>query len=49
MLPGDDYLIELAESEHGALVSGDQHLLDLVSEIPVFSPREFLQLLAKRS
>ena len=47
--PGDDYLIGLAASERAALVSGDKHLLDLANEIPVFSPREFLQLLAKCS
>jgi putative PIN family toxin of toxin-antitoxin system len=44
--PGDDYLIALAEAERAALVSGDRHLLDLAGEIPVFSPRQFLDLLA---
>jgi putative PIN family toxin of toxin-antitoxin system len=45
--PGDDYLIALASSQRAALVSGDKHLLDLASKIPVFSPREFLRLLAE--
>ena len=40
--PGDDYLIALAESERAVLVSGDDHLLELADEIPVFSPSEFL-------
>lgn len=42
--PGDDYLIALAERERAALVSGDNHLLDLRGTIPVYSPREFLEL-----
>jgi uncharacterized protein len=45
---GDDYLIALAASQRAVLVSGDRHLIDLVDQIPVFSPREFLELLAKR-
>jgi putative PIN family toxin of toxin-antitoxin system len=44
--PGDDYLIALAAAHRAALVSGDKHLLSLVNEIPVFSPQEFLELLA---
>jgi uncharacterized protein len=43
--PGDDYLIALAASQHAALVSGDQDLLELAGRIPVYSPREFLDLL----
>jgi len=46
--PGDDYLIALASSQRAALVSGDRHLLDLAERIPVFSPRDFLALLAER-
>ena len=46
---GDDYLIALASSRRAALVSGDKHLLVLASEIPVFSAREFVELLAGRS
>ena len=43
--PGDDYLITLAADQRAALVSGDQHLLALAQRIPVYSPREFLELL----
>jgi uncharacterized protein len=45
--PDDDYLIRLAFSERAALISGDKHLLDLAGEIPVFTAREFLAMLAK--
>ena len=41
----DDYLIALASAHSAALVSGDKHLLALEGEIPVFSPRAFLELL----
>jgi putative PIN family toxin of toxin-antitoxin system len=44
--PDDDYLIALASAHSAALVSGDQHLLALEEQIPVFSPRAFLDLLA---
>jgi uncharacterized protein len=44
--PDDDYLIALAAAQRAILVSGDKHLLDLASEIPVLSPRQFLELLA---
>jgi putative PIN family toxin of toxin-antitoxin system len=43
--PDDDYLIGLASAQRAALVSGDKHLLNLEAEIPVFSPRAFLDLL----
>ena len=46
--PGDDYLIALASAERAVLVSGDSHLLDLAAEIPVYSSREFLEMLAER-
>ena len=46
--PGDDYLIALAAQEKAALVSGDKHLLDLRGHLPVYAPREFLELLAAR-
>jgi putative PIN family toxin of toxin-antitoxin system len=42
----DDYLIALASAHRAALVSGDKDLLALEGEIPVFSPRAFLDLLA---
>ena len=45
--PDDDYLIALASAHSAALVSGDKHLLALEGEIPVFSPRAFLDLLAR--
>jgi uncharacterized protein len=45
--PGDDYLIALAQAERAALVSGDQHLLGLAEDLPIFSPVVFLDLLAK--
>jgi uncharacterized protein len=44
--PDDDYLINLASAHRAALVSGDKDLLALEGEIPVFSPRAFLDLLA---
>jgi putative PIN family toxin of toxin-antitoxin system len=44
--PDDDYLIVLASAHRAALVSGDKDLLALDGEIPVFSPRAFLDLLA---
>lgn len=43
--PGDDYLIALAADERAALVSGDKHLLALRKRVPVYSPREFLELI----
>jgi len=43
--PDDDYLIVLASTHRAALVSGDKDLLALEGEIPVFSPRAFLDLL----
>jgi len=42
--PGDDYLIALAAVERAVLVSGDKHLLALADRIPVYSPREFMDL-----
>lgn len=44
--PGDDYLIALASEERAALVSGDGHLLALRGRIPVYSPRDFLELVS---
>ena len=45
----DDYLIALAAAHRSALLSGDKHLLVLADQIPVFSPRGFLELLAAGS
>jgi predicted nucleic acid-binding protein len=43
--PDDDYLLALAEAERAILVSGDQHLLALASELPILTPRAFLKAL----
>lgn len=45
--PDDDYLIALASAHRAALVSGDKHLLTLEGELPVFSPRAFIDLLGE--
>ncbi len=42
--PGDDHLIALAGAQRAALVSGDSELLALSDRIPVYSPRDFLDL-----
>jgi putative PIN family toxin of toxin-antitoxin system len=46
--PADDYLVALAETWRAVLVSGDADLLDLSAEIPVRSPRDFLELLTQQ-
>jgi hypothetical protein len=43
--PGDDYLLALAESERSVLVSGNRHLISLADELPIQSPRAFLDTL----
>ena len=43
--PNDDYLIALARKSPSVPVSGDGDLLELSEQIPVYSPREFLDLL----
>jgi uncharacterized protein len=45
--PGDDYVLALAEAERAVLVSGDQHLLALADELPIQTPRAFLDTLAE--
>jgi len=46
--PDDEYLVTLARAARvDALVSGDQHILGLRQEIPVTSPRAFLERLAE--
>lgn len=47
--PGDDYLIALAAAHDAALVTGDQHLLELNDPIPVYSPADFLKLVEAES
>ena len=42
---GDDYLIALAARSRSVLVSGDNDLLDLSGQLPVYSPRQFLALI----
>lgn len=46
--PGDDYLIALAEAGSAVLVSGDKHVLSLPGDMPIYSPRRFLELLGAR-
>jgi putative PIN family toxin of toxin-antitoxin system len=46
--PGDDYLLALAEHRNALLVSGDQHLLALAEQLPVMTPRQFLEQLDAR-
>jgi len=43
--PDDDYLLALAQAERAVLVSGDPHLLALASELPILTPRAFLEAL----
>jgi uncharacterized protein len=45
--PGDDFLIALAAHEHAVLVSGDGHLLELASGLPIYAPADFLALLGR--
>jgi putative PIN family toxin of toxin-antitoxin system len=42
---GDDYLIALAAAHKAALVSGDNHILELISTIPVYPSADFLRLI----
>ena len=43
--PDDDYLIALASISRAVLVSGDNDLLALSEQIPVYSPAEFVVLI----
>lgn len=45
--PGDDYLLGLAANEKAALVTGDKHLLELASDLPIFSSAKFLGVLER--
>lgn len=45
--PGDNYLLALAQAERAVLVSGDQHLLALAGELPILTPRAFLDVLTR--
>ena len=44
--PDDEYLGAHADENKVALVSRDTHLLDLSQRIPVFTPRQFFEVLA---
>lgn len=43
--PDADYLIALASASRSVLVSGDSDLLGLADQIPVRSPKEFLDMI----
>jgi predicted nucleic acid-binding protein len=47
--PGDEYLLALAEAARAVIVSGDRHLLALGDELPVLTPRQFLNALNRDS
>jgi putative PIN family toxin of toxin-antitoxin system len=47
--PDDDYLIALASVSRSILVSGDDDLLRLSDQIPVYSPAEFLAMIEDRN
>jgi putative PIN family toxin of toxin-antitoxin system len=44
--PGDDYLIALAAASGAVLVSGDDHVLSLGTDLPIYSPARFVELIA---
>ena len=45
--PDDDYLLALATDRRAFLVTGDQHLLGLRGELPIYPPAGFLQMLTE--
>lgn len=45
--PDDDYLIALASHTRSILVSGDNDLLQLANQLPVYSPAEFVALVER--
>ena len=45
--PEDDYLLALAISRRSYLVTGDQHLLGVNSDLPILTPAEFLTKLSQ--
>lgn len=47
--PDDDYLIALASVSRSMLVSGDDDLLRLSDQIPVYSPAELLAMIEDRN
>lgn len=46
--PDDDYVISLAAGARAVIVSGDRHLTDLAGQLPVYTPPQFLDLLAEQ-
>ena len=46
--PGDDYIVALAMANEAVVVSGDSDLLALSPQLPVFSPKRFLNWLEAR-
>ncbi len=44
---GDDYLLALASSSSAIVVTGDQDLLELSDEFPIYSPAAFLGMLER--
>lgn len=46
---GDDYLLALAAAEDAVLVSGDEHLLVLASDLPIRAPADFFAFLDVRA
>jgi predicted nucleic acid-binding protein len=38
----DDHLLSLAASSSSVLVSGDRDLLEMASDLPIYSPSSFL-------
>lgn len=46
--PDDDYVISLAADARAVIVSGDHHLTDLARQVPVYTPAQFVQLLAEQ-
>lgn len=40
--PGDDYLLARADEANAVIVSGDDHVLDLRPELPIYAPADFL-------
>ncbi len=45
--PKDDYLLALAAKESAVLVTGDKDLLDLNGSLPIYTPKQFLDLLRR--
>lgn len=45
--PKDDYLLALAAKESAVLVTGDKDLFDLNGTLPIYTPRQFLDLLQR--